>query len=554
MGGHDSDRLRRARHRAMAPRARARARKPTRRTLLLLGLALALGISTAVYLGSGRQPDTRTEADESGCAVPRATIATGSEMASLLRRALRDEGCATITIAESFDPTTQLQDFIAGKEPADYWLPDSNLWLDRLAATTERTPELVVDSVASSPVVLAAAEKAVDSWAAAVNDRDLVLGNPLQDTSSFAAIALGTSELSTSEAVAAMAPRAQAPDAPAGALAKPDARLAVTLADKTKVTAVTEQALLAGESELTATVPGEKTWFLEYPLALPATPERREKLAATTKALAGVVRSEAFRKRLAEAHFRAPRGKLFDGQPDAAGIGEVRRIQPAGLATETLQSSWVSLAVPSRTLAVIDVSGSMDVVSEGGSRIDLTVAATKLGLTLFSDTASVGLWAFSSPAGSRLGGSEDYREVDPVRRLDEKVNGGSHREVLLRTLGELPRLTGGGTALHDTAIAAYRRMIEDYDPDAVNAILLFSDGQNDDPGSPELAQTVATLKGLADPERPVSIITIGISEDADADALRQIAEATGGFSLIARRPEDVSAVFQKAMATRLTTS
>lgn len=47
------------------------------------------------------------------------------------------------------------------------------------------------------------------------------------------------------------------------------------------------------------------------------------------------------------------------------------------------------------------------------------------------------------------------------------------------------------------------------------------------------------------------IVTIGISDDADTSALKQIAEATGGTSHIERSAADVKGVFYEAIAARL---
>jgi hypothetical protein len=48
----------------------------------------------------------------------------------------------------------------------------------------------------------------------------------------------------------------------------------------------------------------------------------------------------------------------------------------------------------------------------------------------------------------------------------------------------------------------------------------------------------------------VHIITIGIGPEADADALRTIAEATNGTHHIARDPSDIEQVFLEAMVAR----
>ena len=62
-----------------------------------------------------------------------------------------------------------------------------------------------------------------------------------------------------------------------------------------------------------------------------------------------------------------------------------------------------------------------------------------------------------------------------------------------------------------------------------------------------LDELLTTLEKEQDPENPVRIITVGISQDADAKVLKQIAETTGGTSHIARAPEDIQKVFVDAL-------
>jgi hypothetical protein len=63
---------------------------------------------------------------------------------------------------------------------------------------------------------------------------------------------------------------------------------------------------------------------------------------------------------------------------------------------------------------------------------------------------------------------------------------------------------------------------------------------------------LSELKSLEDPARPVLILTIGISDDADTDALEQIAEATpGGSTYVAETPEDIQNVFVDAIQARV---
>ncbi|MGU3432164.1 hypothetical protein ACNHUS_04030 [Actinomycetes bacterium M1A6_2h] len=62
-----------------------------------------------------------------------------------------------------------------------------------------------------------------------------------------------------------------------------------------------------------------------------------------------------------------------------------------------------------------------------------------------------------------------------------------------------------------------------------------------DPGALEQEQ---------DPLRPVVIVTVGITGDADAGALQQSSTATGGTSWIAQDPRDIANIFVEALSAR----
>jgi len=65
-----------------------------------------------------------------------------------------------------------------------------------------------------------------------------------------------------------------------------------------------------------------------------------------------------------------------------------------------------------------------------------------------------------------------------------------------------------------------------------------------------LPALLATLKREADPARPVPMIMVGLGADADMDALRQIAEATGGKAYQAMEPEDIRGVLLDGISQR----
>jgi hypothetical protein len=159
----------------------------------------------------------------------------------------------------------------------------------------------------------------------------------------------------------------------------------------------------------------------------------------------------------------------------------------------------------------------------------------------------VGLWIFSIDKG---GPGQDWRVLEPMRRLDTLAFGRTQRYALREWSRQLPALTGGGTGLYDTALAAYKQAQRDYRPGFSNAVVLMTDGENEDPGSIGLDQLVSRLQALRDPQRPVRIVGIAISSDADLGALQQMAAATNGRAYLAAEPTDILEVFAQAVLSR----
>lgn len=94
------------------------------------------------------------------------------------------------------------------------------------------------------------------------------------------------------------------------------------------------------------------------------------------------------------------------------------------------------------------------------------------------------------------------------------------------------------------------RILERFYARAVNSVILFTDGTNQDPDSLSLEELLAALQRERDPAKPVVIVSIGITGDADAETLRKISEATGGTSYVARNPQDIPSVFVDALQAR----
>src|SRR5262249_12213519 len=176
--------------------------------------------------------------------------------------------------------------------------------------------------------------------------------------------------------------------------------------------------------------------------------------------------------------------------------------QPPAAAITKLLERIQSLAKPSRILALIDASLSMGAeLSDGLSRWEVAMGAAKAGAQIFPDRASAGLWIFAS----NMAGNRDWQELVPLKPLGSLDKGGhSHRQTIL-DIDVRNRLRPGGTALYTTVLDAVRELHSTYDPRSVNAVVVFTDGANDDPNGPSLSQLLTELRAQADPQRPVLV-------------------------------------------------
>jgi hypothetical protein len=76
-----------------------------------------------------------------------------------------------------------------------------------------------------------------------------------------------------------------------------------------------------------------------------------------------------------------------------------------------------------------------------------------------------------------------------------------------------------------------------------NQVLVFSDGDNDDPGSITPAQLSARLAEAADPARPVQLSVAVFNKKATADAIRAMLKPIAGYVDAPATADDVAAIF-----------
>ena len=141
-------------------------------------------------------------------------------------------------------------------------------------------------------------------------------------------------------------------------------------------------------------------------------------------------------------------------------------------------------------LAVVDVSGSMAelVPGTGLTRLELTIRAASAGLSLLPAGSAAGLWEFSTD----LAPGTDYRELVTIGEVT-----GGHATALVKRLARLRPIPNGSTGLYDTVLAAVRRVRSGYDPTRTNAVVLLTDGANQDPHGLRLAGLLDRLRARA---------------------------------------------------------
>ncbi len=441
----------------------------------------------------------------------------------------------------------------------DLWVADSAAQARRVATQVRRSLANAATSIAQSPVVVAGQRvPPLKSWVDVMRLPNLRMGSPIDTSIGDAPIVGALAEvnagsLSSKQLIDAMAVLAIQQNNARMANDSEGTRLnlANTSPDIPVLTTEQQFVLFARThqgTQLKASVPADGTVMLDYPLLNTATSARADVAAKAGQVLAEAARSDKGKQILAAAFLRDDQGRPLAA--NAGGVGAVKRLDlkdPAQI-DRTLRQ-WQVLAVPIRTLVVEDVSGSMVAKAGSGTRADLLREASMSGLKMFPNNAMVGGWVFSIDRG---GPGVDYTEIAQIRPLGAKsADGRTHREVLADAVKKALSNVGGGTGLYDTTLAAFKKVQSTYDPNFSNSVIIMTDGENEDPNSITLEQLLADLKRMEDPARPVLILTIGISDSADKEALQAIAEATGGTSYIAKTPEDIRAVFVNAIAARV---
>ncbi|MGG5257043.1 substrate-binding domain-containing protein [Phycicoccus avicenniae] len=496
-------------------------------------------------LGPGAEP----AAAAASCVDPTdVTVTTTTAMREPLEAVAGtlDRGCWKVTVTAEPATTTARRFETAAADTPDVWVADSAPLAREVAATSQGVS--VGEVLASTPVLLAVPRglTAPDpvTWAATLVAEDSRMPDPTTSTVGSLTLMEGFGEIDTLPA-----------NRRGGALARVGGMLSRVVPEDTLLTShagpgdaaifpTTEQQVYRAKvAGLTVRRATSTTPALEYTAVTSArtAPGAADALVAAARSAEGqrILRAAGFRT-------RTDPSPVVEGAPPAAALAGA-----AGAAqAKAAQQMWAAIARPTRLLNIIDTSGSMRAAAAGGaSRIEVAAAASSGANQLLADHNSVGLWTFSTRQRGRI----DWTQVQPVRPLGSA----DQRSRLAFSLGSLPTRLGGDTGLYDTVDAGYAAMVKGYDPQAVNLMVLFTDGVNDDTsGGLSLAQLRSRLAKVADPKRPVTVLLIGLG-GIDAKTLGPVARAVptaggGGAAVFTvDRPEDIADVYVTMLLRRL---
>jgi Ca-activated chloride channel family protein len=224
------------------------------------------------------------------------------------------------------------------------------------------------------------------------------------------------------------------------------------------------------------------------------------------------------------------------------------RVNPNAATLSGMITQWTALERQSNVLLAVDTSGSMTLPVPGTqmTRMQLMQQTASSGFGLLTNQSNIGLWDFSSRPGDG-----EFRQLVPFGPATAALGPATRQQAMLSAVAGLK--PGGDTPLYDTIYAGFKEMQKHWQANSTNAVLLITDGANDlpDGGGLSLTQLLARLTSEQQADRPVQVISIAVGPEADAAALQQISQATGGRTFVAKDPAGAVQTLVLAFAGRL---
>jgi Ca-activated chloride channel family protein len=301
---------------------------------------------------------------------------------------------------------------------------------------------------------------------------------------------------------------------------------------------------------LVAIYPEEGTLFSDNPFIVLDAEWVSEEQRTAARLFEQFVQRPENQRRVLEFGFRPGNPQVEISDPISAANGvDPRQPQttlevPAPPVMVELLERWDEQRKTARVMIVLDVSGSMGDPAgvRNATKLDLAVEATAASLEQFHDRDEVGLRIFSTEI-TGPGSQEEFLDLVEIGPVAEQ------RAELRERLEGLTPLAG--TPLYDVTAATYEQMSADYDPGKINAVVLLTDGRNEDE-TPQL-----DLAGLLEQlstgsegrqSQPVRVFPIAYGADADLATLRRIADATNAAVYDASDASSIRRVFDAVIS------
>lgn len=301
---------------------------------------------------------------------------------------------------------------------------------------------------------------------------------------------------------------------------------------------------------LVAIYPKEGTLYSDSPLyVLDADWVSSQEKEGAEAFIEAVQRPEA-QKKVLEYGFRPGNPDVAVGAPvtkangvDPAQPSKLLQVPQPSVMIDMLDN-WKQQRKGARVLLVLDVSGSMEEPADpddpaSDTKLELAKRAAIDALDEFKGDDEVGLRVFSTD----LGPGEDANYLDLLSVQPMSTN----REKLASQIRD--QLPQNATPLYEVTQESFEDMAGDYDPSLINAVVLLTDGVNDDGDTSDdrsqLDELLTTLQAGTDGENatPIRVFTIAYGKQADFDTLERIAESTNAAAYDASNPATISKVF-----------
>lgn len=516
-------------------------------------VALGLGAMGAASVLKGNEPAVATCASSTTVRV--AAPAAIAPTVDNLTRSAEAGSCIDyqVSTVSAYDQDQSLKSGAAGP---DVWISDSSLWVQDASTSLGGSAPSPGPTIATSPVVVAVPHAYQDQpWAKGQQTWTKLLAStvpltaqtPETSTPTIAALADANTQIKTEN------------DRTVYFLAmlrltrwvQPHDQLLTHASGGT----TTARAFVASEQEIVSYNQANKdtplgavapssgaaqlTYQLLYPHQAKAVSSRAKDLLEKT------LTSSDAKSALSEAGFRVPDGNPPAGSPVAADVSLAA--EPTEHMRVSTMTSWIDLGKHDRLLIAIDGSGSMGdpVNDKGDSRMSLFQGLAKVALASLPDDGQLGALGFSTAAGPS-GVKWFSKGTEPLSKAGVK----QHFLQEVGTAMDYVRMNGD-TPLYDATWAAYDYMTKSYDPNYVNAVVVLTDGENDNPkGGLNLQQLIGRLKASYNKDKPVQIVTISLSTKTNPDALKKISQTTGGLFYQVAAPEEFTSVFIDAFLHR----